>query len=62
VIVKKVKTKNEKWRATETKNCASTANDLITGKMNAEPGFKTTSLARTARAENTGQNDTLMRK
>jgi hypothetical protein len=42
--------------------CASTANDLITGKMNAEPGFKTTSLARTARAENTGQDNTLMRK
>ncbi len=56
------KSKIQKWQATETKICASTANDLITGKMNAEPRFKTTSPARTARAENTGRNNTLMRK
>ncbi len=57
-----VKSEKRKWQATRTKICASTANNLITGKMNAEPGFKTTNLARTARAENTGRNNTLMRK
>ena len=54
--------KHRKWQATKTKNCASTANDSVTGKMNADPGFKTTRLARTTRAENTSQNDTRMRK
>ncbi len=54
--------KHGKWQATKTKNCVSTANDSITGKMNGDPGLKTTSLARTTRAENTGQNDTPMRK
>ncbi len=33
------KSEIRKWQATETKICASTANNLITGKMNAEPGF-----------------------
>jgi hypothetical protein len=54
--------KIRKWQATKTKICASTANDLITGKMNAGPGFRTTSLARMPRAENTGQDNTRMSK
>jgi hypothetical protein len=50
----KVKHGKRQWQATNKKICASTGNDSITDKTNAEPGFKTINPVRTARAENIG--------
>ncbi len=51
-----------KWRATGTKICVFTVIASTTDRKIAEPGFKMDSPVRITEEENTGQNDTLMKK
>ncbi len=50
------------WQATETRICVFTVSASTSDRKIAEPGFKMDSPVWIPEEENTGQNDTLMKK
>ncbi len=60
--VRKCNQEKRQWRATETRICVFTVSASTTDRRIAEPGFKMDSPVWIPEEENTGQDDTLIKK